>query len=185
MEQRKIATHNSATGEKGKGLLSWLLIPFSRCQNKTIRQQYEAGCRHFDIRVRPDRHGVWRCAHGPWMSRKTVGQILTELNYMAGYADTWVMITYEGECPYEPGFLSQVDEWMHHTAPRLLFSAICAKKPRWHTLSADHDAPPADNAFVMLDGSSWHTLLPIPWLWAVLKQKKTFNETRFTIVDFL
>jgi hypothetical protein len=47
-----IATHNSATGEKPANILSWFLIPFCRTQSKTIKEQYEAGCRLFDLRVR-------------------------------------------------------------------------------------------------------------------------------------
>lgn len=31
---KKIGTHNSATGESGHGILSWLGTPFARCQSK-------------------------------------------------------------------------------------------------------------------------------------------------------
>ena len=48
----KIATHDSATGEKGKGLLSIIGTPFARTQSKTIKEQYDTGCRMFDIRVK-------------------------------------------------------------------------------------------------------------------------------------
>ena len=41
----KIATHNSATGEKGSGIISWFGTPFAKTQSKTIAQQYEYGCR--------------------------------------------------------------------------------------------------------------------------------------------
>ena len=41
----KIATHNSSTGEKGKGFLSFLVTPFAKTQSKTIKEQYDAGCR--------------------------------------------------------------------------------------------------------------------------------------------
>ena len=60
----KIATHDSATGEKGKGFLSFLVTPFAKTQSKTIKEQYDAGCRSFDIRVREDKDGIIRCAHG-------------------------------------------------------------------------------------------------------------------------
>ena len=48
----KIATHDSATGERGQGFLSWLVTPFAKTQSKTIKEQYEAGCRMFDIRIK-------------------------------------------------------------------------------------------------------------------------------------
>ena len=47
----KIATHDSATGEKGM----WYcipLIPFAKTQSKTLKEQYDAGCRFFDLRVK-------------------------------------------------------------------------------------------------------------------------------------
>jgi len=39
----KIATHDSATGEKGKGFLSFLVSPFAKTQSKSIQEQYDAG----------------------------------------------------------------------------------------------------------------------------------------------
>ena len=58
----KIATHDLATEERG-GLLSWLVTPFAWTQGKTIAQQYAAGGRSFDIRVRRRRgEGMWVCA---------------------------------------------------------------------------------------------------------------------------
>ena len=47
----KIGTHDSATGEHGNWW-SWLFYPFAKTQSKTIKEQYEAGCRLFDIRIR-------------------------------------------------------------------------------------------------------------------------------------
>ena len=65
----KIATHDSATGEKGKGFLSFLVSPFVKTQSKTIQEQYDAGCRSFDIRVRKvskkdSNKYCWRVCHG-------------------------------------------------------------------------------------------------------------------------
>jgi hypothetical protein len=48
----KYATHNSLSGEKPANLKTKLLASTSRCQSKTVAQQYEAGCRLFDIRLR-------------------------------------------------------------------------------------------------------------------------------------
>ena len=54
----KIGTHNSATGEKGKGLISLLATPFSKCQGRDIASQINMGCRYFDIRFAIDKHGI-------------------------------------------------------------------------------------------------------------------------------
>ena len=75
----KIATHDSATGERGQGFLSWLVTPFAKTQSKTIKEQYEAGCRMFDIRARYAA-GAWRCAHGVWTSVRDVYSILHEIS---------------------------------------------------------------------------------------------------------
>ena len=90
----KIATHDSATGEKGKGFLSFLVSPFSKTQSKTIKEQYDAGCRSFDIRVRRDKDGIFRCAHGLWMGRKSATEILSEINSFPEPCQ--VCVTYEG-----------------------------------------------------------------------------------------
>ena len=37
----KIATHDSATGEKGKGFLSFLVTSVAKTQSKTIKEQYD------------------------------------------------------------------------------------------------------------------------------------------------
>ena len=72
-----IATHDSATGEKGKGILSWLGTPFAKTQSKTIKEQYEAGCRMFDIRVKLI-DNEWYCAHGLWRTKRTAYDKLEE-----------------------------------------------------------------------------------------------------------
>lgn len=95
----KIATHDSATGEKGKGFLSWLVTPFARTQRKNIKEQYEAGCRSFDIRVRKDKDGIFRCAHGLWMSKKSATEILSEVNYQQ--TKDLLASDFKEECPFK------------------------------------------------------------------------------------
>ena len=64
----KIATHDSATGERGNWW-SWFFAIFAKTQSKSIKKQYEAGCRLFDIRIRKV-CGKWKCAHGPWVTKE-------------------------------------------------------------------------------------------------------------------
>ena len=90
---KKIATHDSATGEKGKGILSLIGTPFARTQNKTIKQQYDAGCRMFDIRVKLV-NNKWRCAHGLWKSKRLAEDIIYEINSFDDIC--YVTLTYEG-----------------------------------------------------------------------------------------
>jgi hypothetical protein len=51
---------------------------------------------------------------------------------------------------------------------------------------ADKEYSGGIQGFVPLDGRSWHTYLPIPWLWDRLyKRPHKFNDKEFTFVDFL
>jgi hypothetical protein len=85
MSKIKIATHDSATGESGYGIFSWLFTPFARTQSKTIKEQIEAGCRLFDIRIRKTKRG-WICCHGTWETKKTLDEIFINcLEYILEY----------------------------------------------------------------------------------------------------
>lgn len=68
MEQKQetpiIGTHNSMTYLRPQKWYGWFMIPFARCQRKTIVQQWEAGARVFDLRVKFDRYGHSYFAHG-------------------------------------------------------------------------------------------------------------------------
>ena len=71
----KIATHDSATGERSKNLLHALGKVFAQTQTKTIKEQYEAGVRYFDIRVDKD---LVLC-HGLWKADKDFADLLIEM----------------------------------------------------------------------------------------------------------
>lgn len=179
----KIATHDSATGEKSW----WLtipLIPFARTQSKSIQQQLDNGCRYFDIRVRKTFRG-WICAHGLWESKKSADDILSEINAVGSYCN----ITYEGwgHKDYE----DKVDEWIekYHN---IKFVNINIKytegiKMKWKTLKLiNYVYGGAKDCFFKLDFRSWHTFLPIPWLWKkIYGPKVVFNDYYYQFVDFL
>ena len=175
----KIATHNSATGEAGHGLISWLITPFARCQSKTIAEQLKCGCQLFDIRVRMTDRG-WVCAHGLWESECNVEDILSELN---AYSDVYVNITYEGKGI--PAFTLVVEEW-RRTFRRITFCVISIKKPKWQVIKVYNILPSYRDGYMRLDWSSWHTLIPIPWVWKKLyHDKPVFSDDYFLTVDFL
>ena len=175
----KIATHNSVTGEKGRGLLSLLVTPFSKCQSKTLKEQYDAGCRLFDIRYKySTKRSCYVCAHGLWESAKTLREVLTEINDFCG---CYVMMTCESGAPL-------THHSIHHIIkeqPGIQFTSFNRKKPRWRM---DYCNMPLSSVskFKILDWSSWHTLLPLPWLWKkIYFNQPEFNEDTFTMVDFL
>lgn len=173
----KIATHNSITGEAGHGFISWLVTPFAKCQSKTIAEQIEAGVRYFDIRVRKTKRG-WVGAHGIWESKKNIETILAELN---SYGKCYVNITYEGEAP--DNFIDTVKEWIS-VYKYITFCNINSKKPKWTNIATINSVESKDY-FIHLDFSTWHTYIPIPWLWSKIYYNKVeFTEDIFKFVDF-
>lgn len=187
----KISTHDSATGERGQGFLSWLVIPFAKTQSKTIKEQYEAGCRMFDIRVKLI-DNEWYCAHGCWHTKRTAKDILTEINNFTEHC--YVTLTYE--CNKDQIFLfSNVVQAFKEDFANIIWGGIAVKygegshlfKVKYEYIEPyPKNYPQAERAFLPLDGSSWHILLPIPWLWKKLYHNKVeFNDKVYKYVDFL
>lgn len=187
----KIATHNSATGEEGRGFLSWLVTPFAKCQSKTINEQYDAGCRMFDIRV-IKKEDEYYCAHGVWTSQRTALDILNEIN---SFEDTcFVSITYEGCLNGEEEkndfllFVNTTKALCKHIG----WGSIAVKyadvgvSVDWVTLCQAENWAKNEQGFLPLNGSSWHTYLPIPWLWKKIYHNiPKFRKDIFIFVDFL
>lgn len=184
---KKIATHNSATGEAGCGLLSYIMTPFARTQSKTIKEQYEAGCRSFDIRIRKS-GGVWKCAHGLWTTKRTAEDIISEIDSFLEPCQ--VCVVYEGK--WDDGF-EDFALSLKSRYPNIIWGYIATKFSERHTLAkynilkgSDPGYEGGKQGFLPLDGRSWHTYLPIPWIWKkIYHNHPTFNEDTFTYVDFL
>lgn len=186
----KIATHDSVTGEKPKGFLSWLMIPFSRTQSKTIKEQYNAGCRMFDIRCRfckndKSLHG----AHGLFMTEKTLYDFIDEINNFE--EPCYVSVTYEGVINTSE-FINAIRKYKY-LFRNIKWGAISAKYKSTGDIEVEYDhiepAQEWDNTrqgFLPLDGKTWQTYIPIPWLWKkIYYNKPKFDEEVFTFVDFL
>lgn len=189
-----IATHDSATGEKGQGLLSWLLTPFARTQSKTIKEQYEAGCRMFDIRVKA-KDDLFYCAHGWWYSEKRALEVLEEINDFPERC--YVALTYEGKFR-DDAHKIQFIRWYKYAKeafPNISWGGIGIKYGKGSSLfnvkfeyleSYPSTFPKAEAYYKKLDGRSWHILLPIPWLWKQIYYRKVeFSNEEYRWVDFL
>lgn len=187
----KIATHDSATGEKSKNLLSVLLIPFARTQSKTIAEQYNAGCRSFDLRIKKVKN-EWYCAHGLWISKRTFKNIIQEINTFAERC--YVSVTYEGHIENNDEIIELFNK-AKIAYKRIIWGALSVKygkdssgvKVKYDVvISPQPKYVGGKQGFLPLDGHSWHTFLPIPWLWyKCYFCPNKFNETEFTFVDFL
>ena len=191
---KKIATHDSITGEISFPVLCWPLIPFARTQCKDLYEQYEAGCRVFDIRVRKV-FGKWRGAHGLWFTLEDVESLLWYL-YLSVKEDIYVFLTYEGKNNDEfKEFACEHIERYEKIFPKVHFGNVCCKYGKnAKGLNVKYDIlihkelpiKPAKQSFLPLDGHSWHTYLPIPWLWKQFFFKKVeFDSEQYQFVDFL
>jgi len=181
----KISTHNSASAERSRGLLSRLVRPFSRCQRLTIRQQFDAGCRYFDIRLRHCRDGVYRIAHGLWTGGRTLTNILSEIEMLAGSVEETVYVAF---C-LERGGLNELLMLQAYIAVlfpthRFVVTYWATKEGGWH-IEREETKVPLRADFAYINASTWRILLPIPRLWAWLRKQPTFDEETFTQVDFL
>lgn len=187
----KIATHNSATGESPNNILSTLISPFAKCQNKTIKEQYNAGCRMFDIRIK-HYNGFWRCAHGLWTSKRLAYDILGDINKFQ--EKCYVMITYEGRLENEDeknSFMNYVS-YIKSSFNNINYGPICAKYADrgttvdWCTLENAENWAKNVQAFLPLDGKHWQTYFPFPRFWKLFYFNKVkFNDEIFKFVDFL
>lgn len=186
----KIGTHDSITGEKSFWL-SLPLVPFARTQSKTIKEQYYAGCRVFDIRAKYA-FGKWRGAHGWWFTSKGLEEILCQINGWADISPICVHLTYEGKAKNSAEFKKQAEIWIEKYS-NIIWGPICTKysdnslKVRYTVLiPPQQGAFGGTQAFLPLDGKYWQTWIPIPWLWKQFYFKNVeFNKEYYQIVDFL
>lgn len=178
---KKIATHNSCTGEKG---YSWrkLFTLFSRCQNKTIIEQYDVGVRYFDIRIKRTKRG-FVAAHGLWESKEDLYTLLERLNNHAE-SICFISICYEGERKDAYETLDFIYS-LKTSFDKLIFIYYAVKKPEWTIIETYHSVL-CEQCYKVLDFSSWHTLIPVPILWKQFFFKKVeFNDKQFKMVDFV
>ena len=167
--------------------MSLLLTPFARCQSKTLVEQYKSGARLFDIRVRKV-NGSWVFAHGLWRSRDTIYSALPQLSIEAYKAKekAMLMVTYEGECDDSKDYVSEVMSWECYQYLEVV--EINVKKPKWLT-PARYKSVPFVQCFRVLDFSTWHILVPVPWLWAKIEDARVkarrCKPDEYAMVDFV
>lgn len=177
----KYGTHNSATGYKGAGLLSKLITPFARCQNKTIEEQIANKCKFFDIRLKKHK-GKYVLCHGLWYTNKNIDEVFTAINNRAKTQDIYVSICLENKNGDINDFVDFSTKLIKKYK-RIKYTAISIKKPVWRDIYV-YNFVNTKKLFKPLDFSTWHTYIPIPWLWNKIYKIKE-DKSRINIVDFM
>lgn len=180
-------THNAATGERGTGILSWLVTPFSKCQSKTLRQQYIGGVKLFDIRAKWYK-GEWHCGHGLWTSKRTLMDIIGQLSR---YGNVYVTLTVEGndtdlERITTDGTLDEIRKKLN-TPEHLHLVYLAVKKPTWRIVETYNHmiAGNINTDYEILDSHNWRRFIPIPYLWSRLRHPHPKSKPNtYTLVDF-
>ena len=186
---KKIATHDSATGERSRNWLHSLGKVFAQTQTKTIREQYEAGVRYFDLRV--DR-GLVLC-HGLWKANKDFTDILLE---MKEYVKDTVYIRVIIERKYDKEVIDELVKKIRNLVnlhgKHVKLTYIAQKIP-WRTLKEYRDIPfvcaylsvPTPKEYLTLPYDDWKRYIPIPRILKMVTPEVEFNDERFTMVDFI
>ena len=162
------------------GLLSWLGMPFARCQTKTLREQYDASARMFDLRVKLV-NDDWLLAHGLWVSHRTLLGALIEIN---GFPEVCrVLLTYEGS-ETDAAFrrFCEMTDGIESGFLTTRFVYIAVKKPKWKIVRMIDKRDCPVQGFTLING--WRKLLPVPWLWQRFR-KQNVSANKWVLVDFL
>ena len=186
---KKIATHDSATGEKSKNLLHALGKVFAQTQTKTIKEQYEVGVRYFDLRVDKD---LVLC-HGLWKADKKFADLLIE---MRRYVTETVYMRVIIERKYPAEEIERIQKMIRNLVnlhgKHIKLTYIAQKIP-WKTLKVYRDIPfvggflsvPTPKEYLTLAHKDWRRYIPIPRILKKITPKVEFNEDRFIMVDFV
>lgn len=178
-----LATHNSGTGEPAKNLIHKIISPFSKCQDKTIKEQLEVGVRYFDLRVNKN----FMLCHGLWASKTSLEDAIKMLDEFPEVTYYRVVIERQNANHLSVNILNITRKYKHTRLVELM-----EKKPEWKTLVKYRDIPikagyisvPTPEQYFKLSVRPWKRYIPIP---RVLSKyaKPEFNEEIFTMVDFV
>lgn len=183
----KFGSHNSMTGFEGDGFVSKLVTLFSRCQKGTLVDQYNNGCIYFDIRYINDGKGKLVGAHGLWKTKVDIRQALFDLNAAAINDNKKVYILISKERGDITGEEIDIIDELNTLYSNIVILDLCQKHPEWRCIKHYNTmAYKAVHKFIVLDGSSIHTLLPIPILWRKLYECDVrYEEENINVVDFI
>lgn len=90
-----LGSHNSCTYLPCKHWWMYLINWAAKCQSKTLSEQFHAGVRYFDIRVKwNEKDRTWVIAHGLIEYKGNIGRILETLNAFANFYNEKIYVRF-------------------------------------------------------------------------------------------
>lgn len=190
-----LASHNSFTYLEPISALAKIVLPFSRCQEVSIEQQYKLGVRMFDLRLK-SKHQLVYVAHG------LVGFdiITTELKALISYLDhkstpqdpVYIRVLLENTHPSNQEVYRFVRycEMLERTFKRVIFiGGNGAHRSMWYTLYYDfkNKKPPIQEYHASVCGCKLNILFLRRF---AIKNNKRFRERNkdwngYLMLDFV
>lgn len=204
MEQKQgtpiIGTHNSMTYLRPQKWYGWFMIPFARCQNKTIEQQWNDGARCFDLRIRFTKqgepyfaHGLYECTH-----KANPAHVLEDLYKLMIRDNEQAFVRLILEDPdkqnYNVYYFEQLCRvWETHqarqsvTVNNVLRFFGGNRKGDWAQI-VEFDYKPNLTQYVgsmMEDARSYEKIMPFAYAWRRNKKNKQNPQGDIAIYDFI
>lgn len=163
-------SHDTMTYLKLKCFLGWLAIPFAKCQNKTIQEQYNVGVRCFDLRVTFDKEGNPIFANG---IAKFEGDVWQILNCLKDMSNVHVRVILEDTKVNERNVVKFLD--FCYTLSSKFPNIKCFGGNRrcdWKVIyTFTYNPSLAQSVGSMAEDARWYEKL-IPWFYAKRRNKK-------------
>ena len=204
MEQKQgipiIGTHNSMTYLPPEHWYGWFMIPFARCQRKTIEQQWHDGARCFDLRIRFTKqgepyfaHGLYECTH-----KANPAHVLEELYKLMIRDNEQAIVRLILEDPdkqnYNAYYFEQLCRvWETHqarqsvTVNNVLRFFGGNRKGDWAQI-VEFDYKPNLTQYVgsMMEDARWYEkIMPFVYAWRRNKKNKQNPQGDIAIYDFI
>lgn len=177
-----IGSHNSATYLKEKSWWMTILRPWTRCQTKTLREQYNSGIRYFDFRIKVfgDIEFGYRTniCHNNVLYKKSLFEALCEIDYDDVYIR--LILDYRKE-PEDAERLSElfksIINFIYDNYDLKIDNAITF----WNWKEYIPSSFNIQEEHYSVDASHWYEWILGPFLFNKLKEKsykKHFEELR-------
>ena len=204
MEQKQgtpiIGTHNSMTYLRPQKWYGWFMIPFARCQRKTIEQQWNDGARCFDLRIRFTKqgkpyfaHGLYECTH-----KANPAHVLEDLYKLMIRDNEQAFVRLILEDPDKQNhnvyyFEQLCRTWETHqgrqsvTTNKMLRFFGGNRKGDWAQI-VEFDYKPNLTQYVgsMMEDARWYEkIMPFAYAWRRNKKNKNNSQYDIAIYDFI